>query len=116
MVLGIVEFGWTMMIRQSMTNAAREGCRAATLKYTSVAAQEAAIIQKIDEALSPLGLTFAEGDYTLEMTHASDPPVSPNDVESVTISIPYSGVSLLGGLFDLPDLEIRARSTMRKEL
>lgn len=116
MVFGIIEFGWTMMIRQNLINAAREGCRAATLKYTSASALEAAVIAKIDGSLSSLGFSHAEGDYTLEMEHAADPPVAPNDVETVTLSIPYSQVSLLGNYFNLPDLEIRARSVMRKEL
>ena len=116
MVFGIIEFGWTMMIRQSLINAAREGCRTATLKYTSTSALEAAVVNKIDDALSVLGFSHGEGGYTLEMAHAADPPVAPNDIETVNLSLPYSQVSLLGGFFNLPDLQIRAISTMRKEL
>ena len=116
MVFGIIKFGWTMMIRQSLINAAREGCRTATLKYTSTTALESAVINKIDDTLSVLGLSHADGGYTLEMEHAADPPVAPNDTEMVALSIPYSQVSLLGGFFNLPDLQIRAISRMRKEL
>ena len=115
LVFGIIEFGWTMMVRQSLINAAREGCRAATLKYTSVTAQEAAVVGKIDAALSSLGFSYADGEYTLTMVHASYPPVSPNDTETVTLAVPYSQVSLLGDYFNLPEFDIRARAVMRKE-
>ena len=116
LVFGIIEFGWTMMVRQSLINAAREGCRAATLKYTSVAALEEAVVNKIDGSLSSLGFSHQDGDYTLEMTHASDPPVAPNDTETIILAVPYSEVSLLGDYFNLPEFDIRARAVMRKEL
>jgi Flp pilus assembly protein TadG len=115
LVFGIIEFGWTMMVRQTMINAAREGCRAATLKYTSVTALEAAVVSKIDGALSSLGFSYQDGDYTLSMVHASDPPVAPNTTETVTIAVPYAQVSLLGDYFCLPEFDIQARAVMRKE-
>jgi Flp pilus assembly protein TadG len=115
LVFGIIEFGWTMMVRQSLINAAREGCRAASLKYTTVTALEAAVVGKIDAALSSLDYSYQDGDYTLTMVHASNPPVAPNDVETVTLAVPYSQVSLLGDYFNLPDFDIRSRAVMRKE-
>ena len=34
-LFGIIEFGWTFMVYQTVTNAAREGCRVAVLEGSS---------------------------------------------------------------------------------
>ncbi len=115
LVFGIIEFGWTMMVRETMISAARQGCRTATLKYTSNGALEAASIAKVNDAMSPLGITVGSDGFNMTMSHAADPPVAPNDTETVTLSIPYQQVSLMGNFFNLPDIDIRARIVMRKE-
>ena len=50
------------------------------------------------------------------MPNSADPPDSPNDSETVILSIPYQEVSLLGNFFNIPDsIEIKAGISMRKE-
>lgn len=115
LVFGIIEFGWTMMVRETMISAVRQGCRTATLKYTSNAALEAAVAARINQAMAPIGRQVGDGNLVLEMQHAADPPLAPNDTETVVLSIPYQEVSLMGNFFNLPNLDIGARITMRKE-
>ena len=114
LIFGIVEFGWTMMIRQSLVNAARDGCRTAVIRYTSTSMLEQAVRNRINSILAPIGLSVDE-EVTLEMDHAANPPMAPNDMETVTLSVPLGTVSLLGDFFGLGDVNMQATCTMRKE-
>lgn len=104
-LFGIIEYGWVFMVRQTLQTAAREGCRLAVLQtsvdpYTNVT-------KRISDVMAPTGLTT----YTVEMTHAT--LASP--VETVTISIPYQDVSLMGGFFGTKDFNLGGTCSMRKE-
>ncbi len=104
-LFGIIEYGWVFMVRQTLQNAAREGCRIAVLStsvepYTNVTA-------RVAEVMSPTGLT----SYTVQMTHASDG----NPTESVIVSVPYYDVSLMGGFFGTANYDLRGTCSMRKE-
>ena len=112
-LLGIVEFGWTMMVRETMVNAAREGCRTAVIDYPSQSVLEEAVSNRVNILLGPLGYAVDDA-VSMEMTHASDPPLPPNDMETVTLSVPFETVSLVGGFFGL-ESNITATCTMRKE-
>jgi hypothetical protein len=57
--------------------------------------------------MSPTGIT----SYTLTMSHATDG----NPVESVTVSVPYSDVSLMGGFFGEHNYDLGGTCSMRKE-
>lgn len=104
-LFGIIEYGWVFMVRQTLQNAAREGCRLAVLStsvepYTNVT-------DRVAQVMSPTGLT----SYTVNMTHATPG----NPVESVTVSVPYNDVSLLGGFFGTQNYDLKGTCSMRKE-
>lgn len=104
-LFGIIEYGWVFMVRQTLQNAAREGCRIAVLStslepYTNVT-------DRVAQVMSPTGLT----SFTVSMTHASDG----DPTESVTVRVPYTDVSLMGGFFGSHASEIAGTCSMRKE-
>ena len=104
-LFGIIEYGYVFMVRQSLQHAAREGCRVAVLQtsvdpYTNVT-------QRINEAMAPTGMT----SYTITMTHAT----TADPVETVTVSIPYNDVSLVGGFFGTHAYDLTGSCSMRKE-
>ncbi|MFA5866233.1 MAG: TadE family protein [Phycisphaerae bacterium] len=104
LLFGIIEFGWTFMVYQSITNAAREGCRVAVLE----GATDTDIQNRVSSYMSLVGLA---NNYTLVLQHSttSDP------TETVTVRVPYSKVSLLNGYFGSTNFNIAGKSCMRKE-
>lgn len=103
-LFGIIEYGWIFMIRQTLQHAAREGCRTAALQ-TSTDAQ-------IDQRINEIMATTNVAGYTIAKTHATGPD---NPIETVTVSIPYNAVSLLGGYFGPHDYDLVGACSMRKE-
>ncbi|MFQ5494151.1 MAG: TadE/TadG family type IV pilus assembly protein [Phycisphaerae bacterium] len=106
-LFGIIEYGWVFMIRQTLQTAAREGCRVAILS-TSVAPYTN-VTNRVAEVMAPTGL--GSPPYTLTMTHAT--PGDPT--ETVTVSVPYSEVSLVGGFFGIANYDLTGTTSMRKE-
>jgi Flp pilus assembly protein TadG len=102
MLFGIVEFGWIFTVRQGLVTAAREGARTAALP----GATETDVANRVAEFLTALGVT----GYTYSLT--SDPVT---ETETVTVNVPYSQVTLVGGWFDLSDFNLGATCSMRKE-
>jgi hypothetical protein len=104
LVFGIIEFGRLFMIRQTLLNAAREGCRVAVLQ----AATEEDVMTRIEEIMEPYGLGEL-AIWTAERTDIQD------DTQWVRISIPVEDVALTG-TFVLPDLfSLAGECSMRKE-
>jgi Flp pilus assembly protein TadG len=102
-LFGIIEFGWVFMVRQTMTTAAREGCRVAALQGST----EQDILDRVSGYMQPAGLS----GYEVTTTRAT-----PDDpTETVRITIPYADVSLLGGYFGPTDFNLGATCSMRKE-
>jgi hypothetical protein len=102
-LFGIIEFGWAFMIYQSVTNAAREGCRVAVLQGST----DTDIETRIDDYLNLVGIT----GYTTEFEHS----VAGSPEETVVVRVPYSNVSLLKGYFGSTNFDLVGRATMRKE-
>jgi Flp pilus assembly protein TadG len=102
-MLGIIEFGWVFMVRQTMTTAARGGARVATLQGTT----ETDIEDRVNDYMSPSGLST----YTITITRATEE----DPTETVRIQIPYADVSLVGGYFGPTNFNLSATSSMRKE-
>ncbi len=102
-LFGIIEYGWTFMVYQTITNAAREGCRVAVLEGST----DEEIETRIAEYMSLIGLQ----DYTVEIQHSTED----DPTEMVTVRVPYSSVSLLGGYFGPTDFDLVGRACMRKE-
>jgi len=104
-LFGIIEYGWVFMVRQTLQTAAREGCRLAVLQ-TSVAPYTN-VLQRVSEVMAPTGLST----YAVSMSHAT----AGNPVETITITIPYNDVSLMGGFFGTHNYDLGGTCTMRKE-
>jgi hypothetical protein len=101
-LFGIIEYGWVFMVRQTLQHAAREGCRLAVLQ-TSVAPYTN-VLSRVDETLQAAHIS----GYSVVLTHNSP-------IETVTISIPYDSVSLVGGFFGTHDYDLVGTCSMRKE-
>ena len=104
-LFGIIEYGYIFMVRQTVQHAAREGCRLAVLQ-TSVDPY-ANVESRIDQVMGSANLS----GYSVSMSHAT----TTSPLETVTVSIPYSTVSLLGGFFGNPDYDLTGSCSMRKE-
>lgn len=105
LLFGIIEYGYVFMVRQTMQNAAREGCRVAVLStsidpYTNVT-------DRVDDLMSVTGLTT----YSVNMEHATEE----EPMETVRVSIAYADVSLTGGFFLSGDNTLTTSCSMRKE-
>jgi len=104
-LMGIIEYGYVFMNQQILTNAAREGCRVAVLQTTDEPYDD--VTTRVSELLDSVGLS----GYTISMTH-----VTPT--ETVTVSVPYENVSLLGEityLFGTRPSALSGTCSMRKE-
>jgi len=104
-LFGIIEYGWVFMVRQTLQTAAREGCRLAVLQTTDEPYTE--VVERINQVMGPSGLTTFE----INMTHSTG--TSP--LETVTVTVPYADVSLMGGFFGPHDFDLGGTCSMRKE-
>ncbi len=104
-LFGIIEYGWVFMVRQTLQAAAREGARLAVLQTSVQPYTE--VISRVNDVMGPTGLD----GYVIAMVHATDA----NPVETVTITIPYDEVSLMGGFFGTHDYDLGGSCSMRKE-
>ncbi|NLX04421.1 MAG: pilus assembly protein [Phycisphaerae bacterium] len=102
-LFGIIEFGWTFMVYQNITNAAREGCRVAVLEGST----DGDITGRVGNYMQMVGIS----NYQLTVTHATQA----DPTETVVVQVPYSEVSLLGGYFGPTNFNIAGRASMRKE-
>jgi len=104
-LFGIIEYGWVFMVRQTLQTAAREGCRLAVLQTSTE--PYANVLSRVADVMGPTGLT----SYEVTMTHAT----ATTPVETVSITIPYNDVSLLGGFFGTHNYDLGGTCSMRKE-
>ncbi len=104
LVFGIIEFSWAMSVQQTLTNAAREGCRTAVIKGTT----EQDVLDRVDNYM---GLSGLEGYWVnLDRSEPNDP------TETVTVSIYYGNISLVGGYFPILESKtLTGACAMRKE-
>ena len=103
LLFGIIEFGWLFMVRQSLINAAREGCRVAVLQTATDEDRSA----RIEEVMQPLGLGVGQWTFT-----ASD---IGDTAQWVNVSVPVSEVALTGSLIVSASYIISGECSMRKE-
>jgi len=103
---GIIEFGWVFMVQETLTNAAREAARVAVLQDST----DTDIQTRFAQAIEPTGLTVTTGMLTITHSTATNP------VETVSVKVPYSRISLLGQYLGLNiHKNIGATCSMRKE-
>ncbi len=106
LILGMIEFGRLMMVEQILTNAAREGCRAAVLSTGTTSSATSAVT------------TYLNGSgITGETVTVSPDPSSAAAGTSitVTVSVPFNNVSWLAGPVWLGGKTLTATVIMRKE-
>lgn len=103
-LFGIIEYGYVFLVQQSLTNAAREGCRLAVLQST--AAPYTQVSDRISEIMDAAGVD----GYTVSMSHAT----AGNPVETITVAVPYNNVSLTG-FFGYKSYSLTGECSMRKE-
>jgi Flp pilus assembly protein TadG len=83
MMFGIMEFGWTFMMRETMTNAVREAARVRVLQGSTDADARTRFVN----AMSGTGLQVTGSNLSITKV---------GDVFTCTASIPRSQVSLVG--------------------
>lgn len=112
MIFGVIEFGNSFMIRQMLTNAAREGARVAAIQPV---ADDAAIRNAVRTAMAARGGIITDGD--IEITHwckVGGPGGTPNFTETVKITVDYADIAIFGTFFGVWN-EVISASSMRKE-
>lgn len=130
LVFGIIEYGYTFMVQETATNAAREACRMAVLQGVD----RDDVVEHFKKAMSATGLTdgaVSDGvsvgscgsgqecdDWTLELPDQTelDDRSSGNETVTITVTVPNSKISL-AGLASFVGLtsDVKASCTMRKE-
>lgn len=116
LLFGIIEFGWAFMVRQIVTNAAREGARVAAVQSPE-GVNDAEIVQAVVAAMGALeGMVTITAD-DVDITHwCKDSDGNPDFTETVRVTVPYDDISLLGDFFGWINFnDIVGISSMRKE-
>lgn len=88
LLLGIMEVGHLMFVRYNMVNAATQGARVGIVVPD---ATEDLIISRVQDALENSGV----GHYPMDISAEVTPP--PDNVVTVTVSVPYIDVAIFGG-------------------
>ena len=107
LVFGMIEYGRMVMVEQIITNASREGARAAVLDGATVA-----------NVTTAVNSYLASGSITgATVTVTPNPPTSAQygDPVTVTVSIPFSQVSWLPSPMYLGATTLTQATTMRRE-
>ena len=105
-VFGIIEYGYVFMVRQTMLNAAREGCRLASMKTS-----ESPFTQAFNRINAVMDTTGLQG-YSSTIVDAD---AGNNWSVTVSIAIPRNQVSLVGNFFGAKTGNLVADCSMRKE-
>ena len=104
-MFGMIEVGYSFMIRQTVTLAAREGCRAAAMPGGTMTEVDAAVA----EAMAGPKLT----GYTVT-SNISSIDATETDVW-VKVSIPFNRASFTGNLLGGGSFDIASETHMRRE-
>lgn len=104
---GLIEMSRLNMVKESLTQATREGARIGIRPDATVDQVET----RVNEELTILGITNST------ITVDPDPlgVASGDDQVTVEITVPISAVSYVPGFFDFDALNLTAQTTMRRE-
>jgi len=109
LIFGAVEFGRIMMVKNALTNAAREGCRSAVLATTLDR-------NKIDAAvLRYLTGIISDGDVRIDIDPTNFDNITTETAVTVDVSVRYADVSWLPVDSLVGATELHATSTQRRE-
>ena len=115
LVFGLIEFGRMMMAKQSVTNAAREGCRTAALATTT---SEQDVDDAVRHRLQGVICDVSNPDkLRVSMDPSSLSDISSGAPISVDVEVNYTDVSWLPGSFlsFVGDPVISGRATQERE-
>jgi Flp pilus assembly protein TadG len=87
MLFGVMEFGWMFMVHETMTNTARECCRLATLQGTT----DTDIQNRFVQSMAATRVSATADMISISRTGTPD-----NQIVTVSVSVPYSQVSITG--------------------
>lgn len=106
LTFGVIEYGWMFMKAHQVTSAAREGARAGARALST----NAEVAMAVTRVMSDSGIT----GYTYSVSPAAD-GVETGARLTVTVSVPYTNVELLGiSIFPTP-ASLTSATTMAKE-
>jgi Flp pilus assembly protein TadG len=110
LIFGVIEFGRVVMVRQSLTNAARVGSRRAALATTGSADDAEAAVYSYLQNVIP----GAEEAVTVEVSPEELDGISPGTPITVQVAVNVSEVRWLPGGF-LNSGELSTQATQRRE-
>ena len=112
-VLGTIEVGRVIMVKQVMTNASREGARLAVLDGSTIASVNAAVTSYLTAAGisgGSISVLNSGGSSVEPSTLSSGDPIT------VKVSVPFTNISLLSKpLFFNSSAKLTASTVMRRE-
>ena len=110
LVLGQIETSRMGMVSQLLTTAAREGCRVAVVNGSTLSGVQT----RVNSILTPLGITPTT--FTVTCTGSTSWQQAPMGTPvTVSLSVPYTQVSVLGSPFFLKNAVINSSATMSSE-
>lgn len=111
MVMGQIETSRLGMVSQMMTTAAREGCRVAVINGSTFSDVQT----RVNSILNPLGITPTSFSVSCTGTNSTWDQAPMGTPITVSLSIPYSQVSLLGTPLFLGGAVINGTATLSSE-
>lgn len=109
LLFGMIEYGWIFLKAEELNSAAREGARMAIVQ----GATSAEVIAKCDAMMTDCGL--GGSGYTLTLSPTDISSLSPGQALSVSITVPYSNIELIGMPSILVPTTIGGSTSMAKE-
>lgn len=108
LLFGVMEFGWSFMVHETITNTARECCRLATLQGTTDADVEARFAQ----SMAGTGV-----DVSMDMLDITRTGEGDSQIVTVSIAVPYSEVSITGltSFLSISTQNLTSSCSMRSE-
>jgi len=113
LAFSITEFGRAMMASQLVTNAARDGARLAAIDGSTNQQVQDAVLEFLERSLGPSSSTAT---VSIEVNGVLNEVAnsSPGDMCTVTVSLPYSDITLTRAQF-LENSKIVGHCAMRRE-
>ena len=88
MMFGIMEFGWMLMMKETLTNACREACRVRVLRGST----DTDASTRFSGAISGTGLSVSPSQLSIASTTQANGDI----IWTVRASVPRSQISLFG--------------------
>lgn len=104
---GLIEIGRFTLVKQSATQATREGARVAVRPSADVSS----VVDRVTEELAIMSITSA----SIEVDPDPLTVAEPGSQVTVRVRVPIDSVSWVPGFFQFPINDIVAESTMRRE-